>query len=82
LPGEGKLPKDGEPLNPEWPIPTGKAKTLDLSTNIAADSRVKDTNNRIEIFFKERESFLMIGKFEELLNLECESRKNCLLKSD
>jgi hypothetical protein len=25
---------------------------------------------------------LMIGKFEELLNLECESRKNCLLKSD
>ena len=54
----GILAKDGGLLSPGWPIPSGKAKTLDLSTNTAADSRVKDTNKRTEIFFKDRETCL------------------------
>jgi hypothetical protein len=70
LSGEGGLPKEGRPPNPGWPPPSGRAKTLDLSINVADDNRVRDTNNRIVIFFKDPEPFSTNGKFEGSIGTE------------
>src|SRR6476659_2948618 len=63
LPGEGEVPKEGRPPNPEWLHSSGKAQNLDLSISVAVDNRVRDTNNNIAIFFK------ILNRFQQTENL-------------
>jgi len=82
LPGEGEVPKEDRPPNPEWLPSSGKAKTLDLSISVAVDNRVRDTNNNIAIFFKDFEPFSTNRKFDGSICLEQSIKNFSILDSD